>query len=43
MSIGIRCLFFYILIIPSILATNYQVSIYLGSAWKETPVLAEAA
>ncbi|VUZ57741.1 unnamed protein product [Hymenolepis diminuta] len=31
------------LLISSALTANYQVSVHLGSSWKETPILAEAA
>ncbi|EUB64911.1 UDP-glucose:glycoprotein glucosyltransferase [Echinococcus granulosus] len=43
MFIGICCLCICFLPVQSILALNYQVSVQLGSSWKETPIIAEAA
>ncbi|VDM17267.1 unnamed protein product [Hydatigera taeniaeformis] len=42
MFLGVCCLYVYLLV-HSILALNYQVSVQLGSSWKETPIVAEAA
>uniref|UniRef100_A0A0R3WDU1 UDP-glucose:glycoprotein glucosyltransferase n=1 Tax=Taenia asiatica TaxID=60517 RepID=A0A0R3WDU1_TAEAS len=43
MFIGICCLYICFLPIQSMLALNYQLSVQLGSSWKETPIIAEAA
>ncbi|KAL5111563.1 UDP-glucose:glycoprotein glucosyltransferase 1 [Taenia crassiceps] len=43
MFIGICCLYVWFLPVQTIVGLNYQLSVQLGSSWKETPIVAEAA